>query len=186
MNWMKILFLSCISGILVYPTLYAIIPFNVIKNKKSNFYKRISAFLIDLLPCFFIYPLFLWSKISFLLMLVFYLLIKDSIFSGKSPGKLILGLQIIQVNTGKRCNFFNSIIRNIFIAIPVLNTFGIPFEFFCILKNIKGIRLGDKIAKTQVVEFRRLPELNELFNMFLSRIEKYSLIRPSGKEDKKA
>jgi uncharacterized RDD family membrane protein YckC len=92
-----------------------------------------------------------------------YLLIGDGLFDGCSAGKKVMKLRVISIATGVQGNFRESIIRNIPFAAVVL-LFGIPFvgwvfsllilifEFLLMLGNPDGMRIGDDLAATKVVE----------------------------------
>ena len=92
-----------------------------------------------------------------------YLLLGDGFFDGRSVGKKLLKLKVVSAGTGGPCSFRESILRN--------STFGagyvlwiIPFigwifivivsviEFILALGSKEGMRLGDEIAKTAVIE----------------------------------
>jgi uncharacterized RDD family membrane protein YckC len=92
-----------------------------------------------------------------------YLLLGDGFFDGRSIGKKLLKLKVISAETGGPCSFKESILRN--------STFGagyalwiVPFigwvfivivsvvEFILVLGSKEGMRLGDEIAKTVVIE----------------------------------
>lgn len=92
-----------------------------------------------------------------------YLLIGDGLFDGRSVGKKLIGLRVVSADTNKPCTFRDSILRNstlgmgylfykilwvewIFIVIVFV------FEFIILLGSSNGMRLGDEIAKTKVVE----------------------------------
>lgn len=45
--------------------------------------------------------------------------------------------------------------------IPGLNIVGIFYELVLIVKDKSGMRLGDRLAKTQVVEGKESPELTK-------------------------
>ena len=51
-------------------------------------------------------------------------------------------------NDGSPCNYVSSILRNITFVIPLVGF----IELILPLIDKEGLRLGDKIAKTQVVE----------------------------------
>ena len=72
-----------------------------------------------------------------------YCLLKDCIFNGRSLGKLICGLTIVSSETGTRAPISSLIMRNLTYVI-------IQIELVVTLAN-KGKRLGDLIAKTEVV-----------------------------------
>lgn len=98
-------------------------------------------------PDYFIYPsIKMLTSIGFILGLLWiplYCLFKDCLFGRRSLGKLICGLRIQNSKTGEKASFGSLIIRNItYIIVQVEGVF--------VLVN-KGKRLGDYIAKTQVV-----------------------------------
>ena len=72
-----------------------------------------------------------------------YCLFKDCLFIRRSFGKLICGLEIQNSETGEKVSFGTLILRNITYVI-------VQIEAIVVLVN-KGKRLGDFIAKTQVV-----------------------------------
>jgi uncharacterized RDD family membrane protein YckC len=92
-----------------------------------------------------------------------YLLLGDGFFDGRSLGKKLLKLKVLSAETGGACSFRDSILRN--------STFGVgyvlwivPFvgwifilivsvvEFLLVLGSKDGMRLGDEIANTVVIE----------------------------------
>lgn len=92
-----------------------------------------------------------------------YLFIADGLFEGSSLGKKIIKLKVIHRTSGQFCSFRESIIRNfpfvlgyVLMLIPFIG-FIFPlivviFEGLLILGNEKGMRLGDELAGTMVVE----------------------------------
>lgn len=92
-----------------------------------------------------------------------YLVISDGLFDGRSLGKKVLRLRVVSVETGKPGSFKDSVIRNATIA-AALMLFKIPLfgwlllvavlvlEFLLMLGNEDGLRLGDDLANTMVVE----------------------------------
>lgn len=95
---------------------------------------------------------------------LFYMLIADSLFNGRSPGKYLMGIKTISVKEGLPCSVRESVIRNSPFAIGLL-LYKIPligwiflifitaFEFLILLGSKEGMRLGDELAKTLVIEF---------------------------------
>lgn len=92
-----------------------------------------------------------------------YLLISDGLFDGRSLGKKIIRLKVISPETGTPAGFRDSMVRNITFAfslllykIPLLGWFFalliFVLEFLLMLGNEKGLRLGDNLANTEVVE----------------------------------
>jgi len=96
-----------------------------------------------------------------------YILIADGFNGGQSPGKRLIGLKVLHRNTMAPISFKESLIRNIpfaiayfFFIIPFLGWFlfivvGIPillFECYFVCEAERGMRVGDVMADTVVVE----------------------------------
>jgi uncharacterized RDD family membrane protein YckC len=92
-----------------------------------------------------------------------YLLIGDGFFDGRSLGKKLIGLKVISVDTNAPCTFKDSILRNstfgigfIFYKIPwvgwILIIIIAALEFVILLGSKNGMRIGDDLAKTTVIE----------------------------------
>lgn len=94
-----------------------------------------------------------------------YVLICDGFSGGRSLGKRVVGLRVVNTATGKPASFLDSIVRNCTVAIPVLFfmvpivgwglwfLFGIPllaFEIYLMTRLDQHARLGDTMADTQV------------------------------------
>lgn len=109
--------------------------------------KRTSAFLIDgLLVAAISLSLgggFWW------LIAIGYLLVRDVLISGRSVGKFVVGL-IIMDHEGNACTLTKSILRNVLLFVP-----GLVVEFFVMAFSKRGWRLGDRLAKTQVIDIQR-------------------------------
>ncbi|WP_447974156.1 RDD family protein [Nitrospira sp. Kam-Ns4a] len=92
-----------------------------------------------------------------------YVLIADGFSGGRSIGKRLIGLQTVIWLTKEAAGFKESIIRNLPLALAYL-FFPIPFigwaiafvitafEALLIIGNAQGLRLGDEIARTQVLD----------------------------------
>jgi uncharacterized RDD family membrane protein YckC len=92
-----------------------------------------------------------------------YLLIGDGLFDGRSLGKKIMRLRVISNSSSAQGSFRDSMIRNMPFAAAML-LFNIPLagwifpvliltlEFLLTLGNSEGMRLGDDLAGTKVVE----------------------------------
>lgn len=126
---------------------------------------RFAAFLIDAflttililifanLTCAFFLKIF--PKISetiyltwifFILLGILYILFKDG-FGGKSIGKRIMGLIVLQKDK-KPCNFKGSFLRNFILFLPGINI----YEFYLFLSKPSSLRLGEKISNTKIEE----------------------------------
>lgn len=92
-----------------------------------------------------------------------YLLISDGLFNGRSVGKYLMGLRVVSVTTNEPCSMKESIVRNAPLGVGLL-LYKIPwigwifivlvsaFEFLILFGSRDGMRLGDELAKTMVVE----------------------------------
>ena len=92
-----------------------------------------------------------------------YLLISDGLFDGRSLGKKIIRLRVISPETGSPGTFRDSMVRNSTFAFSLL-LYKIPLlgwifallitvlELLLMLGNEEGMRLGDDLANTKVVE----------------------------------
>jgi len=95
-----------------------------------------------------------------------YLFFADGFTHGRSPGKLLAGLQVIRRRSGKPASFRHSVLRNLPIVfaailalIPLVGwilflTLGagvIAFELYMIFTDEEGARAGDVIADTRVI-----------------------------------
>lgn len=96
-----------------------------------------------------------------------YVLIGDGFSGGRSIGKRVTGLQTVNVRTQDVAGFKESIIRNLPLASAYL-LFFVPYigwimagaitalEGLLMLGNEQGVRLGDELAHTQVLQSGQL------------------------------
>jgi uncharacterized RDD family membrane protein YckC len=77
-----------------------------------------------------------------------YVIFRDSIAKGASPGKRALRLIIVDLGTGRPCNGKHVLARNVIDIIPVINL--ADFVLTCIDK--RGQKIMDKVLGTQVTE----------------------------------
>ncbi len=128
--------------------------------KQGNLIFRFLAKLIDLLIVLALTNLFAQAGIY---MGIFYLLIADGLFKGRSIGKKLLRLKVINLQRNTHADFRDSIMRNFilglslfFILIPFIGWIILfiifAFEFILVIGNPEGKRLGDLISNTIVVE----------------------------------
>jgi uncharacterized RDD family membrane protein YckC len=85
-----------------------------------------------------------------------YLLLRDGLNGGgKSYGKKWLGLEVVRLDNGERCNYGKSALRNILLSVSAIPYWGWVLgliEVIMALANPQGKRVGDLLAKTMVVE----------------------------------
>ncbi|MCC6544855.1 MAG: RDD family protein [Nitrospirae bacterium] len=126
---------------------------------KAGIFNRFVARVIDLIIAaafsMLLYPVGFFAGLT-------YILIADGFFDGKSLGKKLINLRTIK-SDGELCSYKESVLRNITIAGGYL-FFFIPYvgwlftlaivgvETLIIIGNEKGLRIGDELAKTIVIE----------------------------------
>jgi uncharacterized RDD family membrane protein YckC len=140
------------------------------ESGKAGLLNRIIARTVDFLIVAALYEAI--PRVGFFAGLT-YLLIADGLFDGRSVGKKLIGLRILVYNADrvKACSFRESILRNfpfaagfvvfgIFNMIPLIGWFFsflivvavILLESLVLLGSEKGMRIGDELAKTHVVQ----------------------------------
>lgn len=80
--------------------------------------------------------------------IVAYSLLKDGLFGGRSPGKKLAGLKVVNVRRNSPCSMKDSVMRNLTFMVPLLNIVECIMPFV----DAEGLRFGDKWAGTQVVD----------------------------------
>ncbi len=98
-----------------------------------------------------------------------YLLISDGLWPGQSAGKRLIGVRAVRTSDGRAVSFRESILRNAPLAAGVFAT-AIPylgvllllailaFETLLVIGNEKGLRIGDELAATQVIDLQAARE----------------------------
>jgi uncharacterized RDD family membrane protein YckC len=80
-----------------------------------------------------------------------YLLLRDAA-RGRSVGKFLCGLVVINLATGRPCSWGPCVARNVLFVLPGANVVAAFLEAATIVRDPQGQRLGDRFALTQVVE----------------------------------
>lgn len=92
-----------------------------------------------------------------------YITIADGLMGGRSLGKKVIGLRAVYRKDGRGADFRASILRNstmgalyLIFLVPiagwVLAVLGLAFELLLIIGSPEGMRLGDEIASTVVLD----------------------------------
>ncbi len=77
-----------------------------------------------------------------------YALLKDTLYDGRSIGKKMMDLQVINSQTLTPCKMMESVIRNVSLMIPVFSLVDAVMVFV----DKDNLRFGDKWANTMVIE----------------------------------
>jgi uncharacterized RDD family membrane protein YckC len=80
-----------------------------------------------------------------------YLLFRDSV-QGQSLGKLLFGLVVINLETGRPATLASSVRRNLLFLLPGANIPAAFLETMTLMRDVQGQRLGDRLARTHVIE----------------------------------
>ncbi len=142
--------------------------------EKINPNKRVCAFLIDYALLIILELLIChWLKIdpknSIILLINFILLISRDSYKGISPGKYIVGIQVVDLNN-MPISFLESIKRNIilfwafifqiflaqnaFLIVSFISGIIIFIEYIRITYTQSGRRFGDLFAKSKVIDLK--------------------------------
>ncbi len=82
---------------------------------------------------------------------LFYYLLRDGFGRGQSWGKKICGLMVVNLDDNRPCDKGKSFVRNIVLCL--LNALALSIvELILIIVHDKGYRLGDMLARTQVID----------------------------------
>src|SRR5687767_9698486 len=149
---LSLLLPAVLFGLVYFPTLNYLSVGLVTPYAKVDVWKRLLAASLDGMPA--IAAWFLYRRTDSLwgaALAVVYLLLRDGI-GGQSLGKLVVGLVVVNVRTGRFCSWKDSVLRNVFVLIPGANIAAVFLESFTILRDPQGQRLGDRLAQTQVIE----------------------------------
>ena len=119
---------------------------------KADVRKRCHAALVDgLLVITLCLAYWTAGSLVYLAASAGYLLLRDAI-GGQSVGKLLFGLVVIDLTTGRAASISGSGRRNVLLLLPGANVVAIFLEARTIATDPQGQRLGDRLAHTQVVE----------------------------------
>jgi uncharacterized RDD family membrane protein YckC len=143
---------AVLFGVVYYPTLNKFARGLASPYAKADIGRRFCAVLVDsllVMTGWFFYRQF--ESVLYLLVALVYVLLRDSTF-GRSIGKFLFGLVVIDLETGCPCGRGGSARRNVLFLLPGANLSAAFLEAVTIMRDPQGQRLGDRIAQTQVVE----------------------------------
>lgn len=150
---LAVVFLAAITFALAYSSIVTHVTRGLISPyAKADVRKRLTAASIDGLLVATL-SLFAWigGAPLYLVLGAGYLLLRDAI-GGQSIGKILLGLVVIDLETGRVSSLSGSVKRNFLLLLPGANLVAIVLEARTIMSDPQGQRLGDRLAQTQVVE----------------------------------
>jgi RDD family len=142
-----------VSFALMYPTLLAKLSLSLASPyAKAESRRRLYAATIDGLLVASIFALY-WSSpsIAFLAMGAACILLRDAV-CGRSLGKFLLGLTVVSLETGRPGSARDSVSRNVIFLLPGANVAAVFLEARTLSRDQQGLRLGDRLAMTQVVD----------------------------------
>jgi hypothetical protein len=119
---------------------------------KADMTRRFFAASIDMIAVSIVWVRYRTSgSLLYLFAGLAYLLLRDAV-SGRSFGKFVCGLVVIDLATGRPCSFRAAVRRNALHVLPGANVVAAFLETATIVRDPYGMRLGDRFALTQVVD----------------------------------
>jgi hypothetical protein len=172
--------ISSLLGFIVVPAVgFAVIYFPALTHftlalispyPKAEIARRMNAALVDLsLAVAAVLAYQRLDRVWVLAAGAVYLLFRDAV-GGRSVGKLLLGLVVVNVATGAPATFRESIKRNLIFLLPGANLTAIVLEALTIQRDPQGCRLGDRIAQTQVIHGLGVREMAAVFHEWWGRV----------------
>ena len=120
--------------------------------EKADVTKRFIAAVVDMMVvATALVPYRISESPVYLYLGAAYLLLRDTV-AGRSVGKFLCGLVVIDLKTGRPCGWRSSIGRNVLWVLPGANIVAVFLEARTVIRDPQGQRLGDRFALTQVVE----------------------------------
>lgn len=100
----------------------------------------------------------------YVVIVVGYSAIFETLTRGKTPGKMVFGLRVIS-DDGGPVRFRQALVRALTGAVEIWSVLGAPIGLILSIVSVKGKRLGDMFAGTYVIQERapRRPELPPVF-----------------------
>ncbi|MBI4474733.1 MAG: RDD family protein [Acidobacteria bacterium] len=146
-------FLSAFVLAVVYDPILTKVSLGLVSPyEKAELRKRFFAATVDALVVATAVAGYQATKsLGYALFVVAYLPLRDAV-QGRSLGKFVCGLVVVNVETGLPCRWRASVARNVLLVIPGANVIAVFLETKTIIRDPQGLRLGDRFALTQVVE----------------------------------
>src|SRR5215831_2132924 len=119
---------------------------------KADMAKRALATTVDVMLV--VVVLFYYNRfgsLRYLIVATAYVLLKDAV-GGRSVGKFLFGLFVVDLGTGRPSGYGACVRRNSLFVLPGANAVAAFLEARTLVRDPQGQRLGDRFAQTQVVE----------------------------------
>lgn len=119
---------------------------------KADITRRALATTVDVMLV--VVALFYYNRfqaLRYLVLATAYVFLKDAI-GGRSVGKFLFGLTVVELKTGRPCGYGACIRRNALFVLPGANVVAAFLEARTLVRDPLGQRLGDRFALTQVIE----------------------------------
>jgi hypothetical protein len=142
-----------VSFALMYPMLLAKLSLSLASPyAEAESRRRLYAATIAGLLVASIFALY-WSSasIAFLAIGAACILLRDAI-CGRRLGKFLLGLTVVSLETGRPGSARDSVSLNVIFHLPGANVAAVFLEARTLSRDQQGLRLGDRLAMTQVVD----------------------------------
>ena len=168
--WLGILVLPAVSFALLYfPVLARVSPSLASHYPKADMSRRLLAGSMDGSLCvmslyFYVNSGSLWFVVAG----AAYVLFRDALL-GRSVGKFSAGLTVISLETGLPCTLSGAVRRNVLFLFPGANIAAVFLEAVTIVRDPHGHRLGDRLARTQVVRGLGARDLARAFARWWSK-----------------
>ncbi len=149
-----------VSGLILIPLSLRLIKAIASPYRAADRNNRFIAGVVDLAVAIALYAMIAPNNsIGAASISALYVLCRDGFFGGQSLGKMCVGQVVIQLRSGNRGQITDSICRNIIFAVPGMNLVAVPFELTQIANDHQGIRIGDRLAGTQVIDGKDAKDL---------------------------
>jgi hypothetical protein len=147
---------------------------------KVDFGKRLVAGMVDLTLAYLIGQVLVLvplinDVVSLQLVMVVVLIFRDWFYEGRGVGKNLMGLQVVDMRSGRPCSMFQSVKRNIIM-------FGAPFVLYIIIAVLQILRLL-QVPHIEVVAGPTLQIINGIGFLFIIAAIPYEAYRAYNRED---
>ena len=150
--WLGILVLPALTFALLYsPVLTRLSPSLASHYPKAEMKRRVLAGGVDGSLCAMTLYFYLNSgSLWFVVAGAAYVVFRDAVM-GRSVGKFSAGLTVISLETRLPCTLAGSVQRNALFLFPGANIAAVFLKAAAVVRDPHGHRLGDRLARTQVV-----------------------------------